>query len=120
MGVKPFLVASSIQAIHGPAPHPHPVQGVQAQADPNPDPKFLHLVGITPEEGVGKILKGAGCPACNNTGYRGRKAIFEMMMMNARSATGLQARAVSEIAQGGTRLGMRPLVADGKIKVLVA
>ena len=38
---------------------------------------------IIEKELAGKqLLKAVGCQACNNTGYRGRKGIFEMMVMN--------------------------------------
>jgi hypothetical protein len=82
MGVKPFLVASSIQAVL--AQRLGRVLCEKCKAiDDAPDPKFLKLVGITPEEAVGKVHKAVGCPTCKNTGYKGRKAIFEMMIMNS-------------------------------------
>ena len=50
------------------------------EPDPNPDPKFLRLVGITPEDRArGNICKAIGCENCSGTGYRGRKAIFELL-----------------------------------------
>jgi type II secretory ATPase GspE/PulE/Tfp pilus assembly ATPase PilB-like protein len=72
MGVKPFLVASSIQAIM--AQRLIRILCKECKApDPNPDPKFLKLIGITPEEAKDRVLKAVGCPSCNNTGFRGRK-----------------------------------------------
>ncbi|MBY0261627.1 MAG: Flp pilus assembly complex ATPase component TadA, partial [Phycisphaerales bacterium] len=80
MGVKPFLVASSIQAIM--AQRLIRILCPNCKAiDPEPDPKYLALCGMTMDEARGKAMKPVGCENCNNTGYRGRKAIFEMMTM---------------------------------------
>jgi type IV pilus assembly protein PilB len=120
MGVKPFLVASSIQAIM--AQRLIRILCKECKTvDPDPDPKFLHLVGITPAEAVGKVHKAVGCPACNSTGFRGRKAIFEMMVMNSLiRELAFKQSALSEIRRAAIANGMRPLVEDGKIKVLKA
>src|SRR6185369_6048940 len=64
MGVKPFLVASAIQAIM--AQRLIRVLCPQCKAvDPEPDHKHLALVGITPEEAQGKVLRAVGCDNCN-------------------------------------------------------
>ena len=91
MGVKPFLVASSIQAIMA----QRLIRVICKKCkvvDENPDPKHLRLLGIDPAEIKKRpVYKGAGCTACQNTGYRGRLGIFEMMEMNTRAArTGVQ------------------------------
>ncbi|MBL8759372.1 MAG: Flp pilus assembly complex ATPase component TadA, partial [Phycisphaerae bacterium] len=83
MGVKPFLVASSIQAVMAQRLIRTLCKQCKGPLDESPDPKYLQLTGITPEEAAGKVLRPVGCANCNNTGYRGRQAIFEMMVMNA-------------------------------------
>lgn len=117
MGIKPFLVASSIQAVmaqrlirmlHKPS----------RVLDDNPDPKFLHLCGIKPGEWEGKVYKPGSAPDVP-TGYKGRKAIFEMMLMN----TDLREMAfrkapVAELRQKAIQSGMKTLTEDGKRKVL--
>jgi len=78
MGIEPYLVATSVhlicaqrlvrrlckeckEEIHMP---------LQALAD----------VGYTPEEAANlKLYKGRGCPICNNTGYKGRVGLYEVM-----------------------------------------
>ncbi|MEM8757616.1 MAG: ATPase, T2SS/T4P/T4SS family [Planctomycetota bacterium] len=119
MGIKPFLVASSIQAVmaqrlirtlHAPSKElaePHEI-----------DHKYLRLIGLTPEEAEGKVYKPVPT-ADAPTGYRGRKGIFEMMQMDSdirEAAFGLAP--VAELRRLALLAGMRPLVADGKIKVL--
>jgi len=118
MGVKPFLVASSIQAIM--AQRLMRVLCKECKAvDPEPDPKFLALTNITAEEAEGKVLRAVGCPACNNNGYRGRKAIFEMMIMNSEiRELAFNCAPIAKIRHVAIANGMRPLVEDGKIKIL--
>jgi type IV pilus assembly protein PilB len=119
MGVKPFLVASSIQAVMGQRLIRMICQKCR-EPDPNPDPKFLHLVGITPEDRQKHtVYKAIGCEACNGTGYRGRKAIFELMVMNSEIRDlAFRREPVSFIRRAAVANGMRSLVEDGKIKIL--
>jgi type IV pilus assembly protein PilB len=120
MGIKPFLVASSIQAVM--AQRLIRVlckQCKQPDDERNFDPKLMRLTGISLEEARGKVLRPVGCGNCNSTGYRGRQAIFEMMMMNnhIRELT-FRLAPVSEMRQAALAAGMRSLVQDGKLKIL--
>jgi type IV pilus assembly protein PilB len=78
MGIEPFLVASSVNLIcaqrlvrricsHCKGDHPHAAQA-------------LVEAGFTPDEAK-KVVpqKGAGCDKCNNTGYKGRVGLYEVM-----------------------------------------
>ncbi len=118
MGVKPFLVASAIQAIM--AQRLVRVLCKECkQPDPDPDPKYLHLIGLKREDAMGKALMPVGCAACNKSGYRGRKAIFEMMLMNSEiREMAFRQEPLTKIRQAAIASGMRPLVDDGRIKVL--
>lgn len=119
MGVKPYLVASSIQAIMAQRLIRLLCDDCKV-IDDNPDPKYLKIVSITDEETAsGTIYKAVGCAKCGNLGYRGRKAIFEMMVMNNEIRELAFNRApLGQIRQAGVRAGMRTLVEDGKIKIL--
>jgi len=119
IGVKPFLVASSIQAIM--AQRLIRILCPKcAQPDEDPDPRFLKLVNINSDEvEAGNIRKSVGCPNCGGTGYRGRKAIFELMRMNAEVRELAFERAqISKIREAAIRGGMRSLLGDGKVKIL--
>lgn len=118
MGVKPFLVASAIQAIM--AQRLVRVLCKECkQPDPDPDLKYLHLIGLKRDEAMGKALMPVGCAACNKSGYRGRKAIFEMMLMNSEiREMAFRQEPLTKIRQAAIASGMRPLVDDGRIKVL--
>ncbi len=118
MGIKPFLVASSIQAIMG----QRLIRVLCKECktlDNDPDPKHLHLVGMTREEAAGKIMKPVGCPACNNQGFRGRQAIFELMVMNSEiRELAFTMSPIAQIRRAAIANGMRPLVEDGRVKIL--
>ena len=118
MGVKPFLVASSIQAIMA----QRLVRIICKKCkvvDENPDPYHLQSLGITPEELEKQhVYKGAGCSQCQHTGYKGRIAIFEMFEMNneIRELAFVKAP-TTELRKAAKASGMRPLMEDGKLKI---
>ena len=88
--------------------------------DPNPDRKLLSLVNISEEEiATGEIHQAVGCQACNGSGYRGRMAIFEMMVMNSEvRELAFERASISKIREAAIRGGMRSLLGDGKLKIL--
>jgi len=118
MGVKPFLVASSIQAIMA----QRLIRVICKECktvDEHPDPHYLRLLNITPEE-LRKfpIYKGAGCGRCSGSGYKGRIGIFEMMQLNNEVRELAFARAPSnELRKAARAGGMRSLLEDGKLKI---
>jgi len=118
MGVKPFLVASSIQAIMA----QRLVRVICSKCkvvDENPDPYYLRLLDMTSED-IEKhpIYKGTGCSHCQGTGYRGRIAIFEMVEMNSELRELAFAKApTTELRKAAEASGMRTLRNDGKIKL---
>ena len=118
MGVKPFLVASSIQAIMA----QRLVRVICKKCkvvDDNPDPHDLRLLGIDPAEVKKRpVYKGAGCSACQNTGYKGRLGIFEMIELNAEIRELAFKRApTTELRKAARASGMRTLTGDGILKV---
>jgi type IV pilus assembly protein PilB len=119
MGVKPFLVASSIQAVMGQRLVRILCEKCK-QPDDAPDRKVLRLVGINDEElANGRMMKPVGCDGCGGTGYRGRRAIFELMTMNSEIRDlAFNRSSISKLRNAAIRGGMRSLVEDGKIKIL--
>ena len=119
MGIKPFLVASSIQAVMG-------QRLIRAlcpkckQPDKDPDQMWLKLAGIRPEDLKDKIIyKPRGCDYCTATGFRGRIGIFEMMHMNNEIRTlAFERGPTNRIRKAALAGGMKSLLADGRIKVL--
>ncbi|MBX3372389.1 MAG: Flp pilus assembly complex ATPase component TadA [Phycisphaeraceae bacterium] len=119
MGVKPFLVASSIQAIMAQRLIRMLCTSC-AKPDPTPDQKMLRLVGITEEDRLGgDIRQPIGCGQCGSFGFRGRKAIFELMKMNSEiRELAFERASIDRIRAAAIRAGMRTLVNDGKLKIL--
>jgi type IV pilus assembly protein PilB len=78
MGIEPFLVASSVNLIC--AQRLVRRLCTQCKADHPHDPQALVTAGFTPEEAA-KVIpkKGKGCDRCNNTGYKGRVGLYEVM-----------------------------------------
>ena len=119
MGVKPFLVASSIQAVL--AQRLARILCSECKVrDETPDLNWMRLVGITAEElERGTLMKPVGCEKCSHTGYHGRRGVYEMMIMNPEIRDlAFQRATVSKIRGAAVRAGMRTLLGDGKIKVL--
>jgi type IV pilus assembly protein PilB len=119
MGVKPFLVASSVQAIM--AQRLIRVLCPKCKVpDKEPDPMWLKLLGITPKDMEGKTInKPKGCDYCTGTGFRGRVGVFEMMQMNNEVRTLAFDRApTNKIRKAALASGMKSLLMDGRIKVL--
>ena len=87
--------------------------------DKHPDPHYLRLLNIKPNDLKDHpIYKGAGCGKCQNTGYKGRVATFEMMEMSNQIRELAFARATaSELRKAARAGGMKTLLDDGKRKV---
>ena len=118
MGVKPFLVASSIQAIMAQRLIRIICDNCKV-IDENPDPSSLRLLNITPED-IEKhpIHKGTGCSKCQGTGYKGRIAIFEMVELNSEiRELAFEKAPTTELRKACQASGMRILMEDGKIKI---
>jgi type IV pilus assembly protein PilB len=118
MGVKPFLVASAVQAILAQrlirrlCPHcKRPYEVTDAE---------LKSVGMTRDQVVGRTFyEPVGCNKCGGVGYRGRMGCYELLDMNTRMrqlvfehADGMRLR------QAAIENGMSPLLIDGMRKVL--
>ena len=118
MGVKPFLVASSIQAIMA----QRLIRVICKKCkmvDEDPEPRFLQMLNISPEDiRKHRIYKGKGCRECQNTGFKGRLAIFEMVELNNRIRELAFSKApTTELRKASKASGMRTLMEDGKIKI---
>ncbi|MGL6193545.1 MAG: GspE/PulE family protein [Thermoguttaceae bacterium] len=117
MGVPPYLVSSSVIGIM--AQRLVRTICTKCKRSYTPTEAELKELGIPAELAAkGKFMKGRGCGNCNKTGYRGRMAIFELMMMTPkiREMTFKQASTV-EIRKAARKEGMTVLYEDGIRKV---
>ncbi|MFN0052426.1 MAG: GspE/PulE family protein [Planctomycetales bacterium] len=119
MGVQPFLVASSVMAIM--AQRLVRVNCPKCTGPVKPDPSELQYLEVTPEQlETAKFMQGKGCSYCQHTGYRGRKAVFELMLMTSsiREMT-FKSEPTQNIRRQAQMLGMRTLVQDALDKALL-
>jgi type IV pilus assembly protein PilB len=118
MGVPPFLVATSIQAVL--AQRLIRTNCPKCMEPFDPDPKQLAMLNLKPEQLTNRQFKrGKGCDNCKGSGYRGRKGIFEMMTMNRTIRDLAFSKAsTSEIRRAAIANGMNTLSMDGARKAL--
>ena len=78
MGIEPFLVATSVNLIQAQRLIRRVCKDCK-QEQPTP-PEALIEIGFSAEEAKSlKIYKGKGCSTCNNTGYKGRIGLYEVL-----------------------------------------
>jgi general secretion pathway protein E len=120
MGVEPFLVSSSLELSM--AQRLLRCLCPMCKMPYEPSREELDEIGITPAQlqAVGGILyKPCGCKECNNSGYKGRTAIYEMMVINDAIRRLVMQRAdASTIKAEAVKNGMTNLREDGIAKVL--
>ncbi len=81
MGVPTFLITATVEAILA----QRLVRRVcsQCREEVEPAEEMLYEIGLTPGKLNGrKFYHGRGCDVCNNTGYKGRVGLFELMIIN--------------------------------------
>ncbi len=113
MGVEPFLIASSLEGVLA--------QRLVRKICPNcrtpyePSEAILRQIGLSVHEvGDKNFYYGTGCDQCNNTGYKGRKGIYELLDITEPIRELITARSPSVvIRQKAIELGMSTLRADG-------
>jgi general secretion pathway protein E len=115
MGVEPFLVASSLSGVIAQRLVRRLCAECRVPYAPSADQ--WREIGL-PGAPSGLFYAGAGCPACMNTGYRGRTGIFEILVVDDRLRALILTRSDSEgIRQHATQRGMRTILAAGAAKV---
>lgn len=113
MGVEPFLISASLELVVA--------QRLVRRICPKciepyePSEDELMLLGLSPHEvGDKKFYKGRGCDECNNTGYKGRKGIFETLRIGDTLREMINQRAPGVVLrQKAVELGMRTLREEG-------
>jgi type IV pilus assembly protein PilB len=81
LGIEPFLVTATLEGIVAQRLVRKICEGCKTPFEPS-ETQLMEL-GLNPEDIKGKkFYYGRGCQRCNNTGYRGRTGIFEIMTFN--------------------------------------
>ena len=118
MGVPAYLVASSVIAIL--AQRLVRVICVKCKEETEYSESELAEAGISAEMAAeATFFQGKGCPNCNNSGYRGRLGVYELMFMTPRiRELTFEGAASVDIRRGAIKDGMTTLYRDGLSKVL--
>lgn len=109
MGIEPFLVASSVNLIGAQRLVRKLCSDCKEPVDV-PDQVLIEL-GVPPEDCADfQVMRGAGCRTCNNTGYKGRIAVYEIMVMTDELAEFvLNGASTLELKREAIRQGMKTL-----------
>ncbi len=117
MGVEPFLITASVNLVLA----QRLARKVCAECKQpfTMEPQVLADIGFTPELiSNARLMKGAGCKVCNNTGYKGRVALYEIMRFSETlRELVLQGASTAELKAGAIKNGMITLRAAGCLKV---
>ncbi len=114
MGVEPYLVSSTVEAVMA----QRLVRVLCSNCKEQYEPDRLDLPEDFPYEEGMRLYRPVGCRECRNTGYRGRMGIFELLVANDRIRELTVERAsAAVIAREARSAGMRTLREDGWIKV---
>jgi len=113
MGVEPFLISASLEAVLGQRLIRRVCGACRQPYEPSES--VLSQLGLTPQEiGDKSFYYGGGCDVCNNTGYRGRKGIYELLDITDPLRQLINERAPSVVMkQKAIELGMDTLRQDG-------
>jgi len=118
MGVEPFLIASSLEAVLA----QRLVRRIcrRCKRAYQPDPSWLEQMGVDQRAVAGRpFYRGEGCDHCHHTGYQGRLGVFEWLRMNESIRELVLNRAPGlALRQTAIRQGMRTLRDDGLRAVL--
>ncbi len=117
MGIAPYLITSTIALIVAQRLVGKICENCKMQIDV-PDQTLLDL-GVVPSElPEYKIFKGRGCSTCNNTGIKGRIAIYELLTMPERVKEAVLAEAsVSNLRSIAREMGLRTLRRSALLKL---
>ncbi len=109
MGIQPFMICATVEAIL--AQRLVRRVCVKCREEARVSTAMLEDLGMKKEDIKGrKFYKGAGCDHCNNTGYKGRIALFELMIMNDKLRDMVIGNAsTDELREEARRNGMVPL-----------
>jgi general secretion pathway protein E len=113
MGIEPYLVSSSVEAVIA----QRLVRVICDKCKEEALPEEGILKDLKLDKDKVKFYQGRGCQACKFTGFKGRTAIYEILVMDDEIRDMVISRApVNEIKETALKKGMRTLFNDGMIK----
>ena len=118
MGVEPFLICSSLSGVLSQRLIRRVCKNCKVEYDPTDED--LERLQLTREEVAGhKFCYGKGCKKCNNTGYKGRKALVELMVIDNSIRELIYANApMAKIRDRAIENGMLAIRDDGILAII--
>ncbi len=118
MDVPPYLIASTLEAVLGQRLVRTICKTCKTEYEPTPD--ILQKMSLTPEQVQGRMFSfGAGCDNCNQSGYKGRKGLYEYLSISDPIRTLItERRPTLVIREKARELGMRTMREDGVQNIL--
>jgi len=117
MGIEPFLVASAVNLITA----QRLARRVCSECKQPEDIPVQALIdaGVSPDEASSYVcMRGTGCSACNNTGYKGRVGFYQVMPMREEiKELILNGANTSEIKRESMRIGIKTMRQSGLTKL---
>jgi type IV pilus assembly protein PilB len=113
MGVEPFLISSTLVAVIGQRLVRTVCKNCRTPFEPTESQ--LAMLNLSPHDlGEKAFYYGRGCSSCNDTGYRGRKGIFELLTITDAMRALINERAPTVVMrQKAVEMGMVTLREDG-------
>jgi general secretion pathway protein E/type IV pilus assembly protein PilB len=113
MGIKPFLIASSLRAVMAQRLVRRICKNCAVPYEPNEEE--LQIMGLDSEfVKNSKLLKGRGCAECKGKGYKGRMGIYEIFIVTTELQSLIYQKVPSSVIREAARKsGMRTLREDG-------
>jgi type IV pilus assembly protein PilB len=117
MGIEPFLVAASVILIA--SQRLTRIVCTECKEEERVPVPALISLGFSEEEAKTiKCYKGRGCPACSGSGYKGRIALYEVMLLKDEiKEMILEGASADELKKTALRLGMKTLRISGLTKI---
>ncbi|MBL9190311.1 MAG: type II/IV secretion system protein [Opitutaceae bacterium] len=118
IGVEPYMVGPSVIGVLSQRLAAKICEACKEPYQPSREvlARYFHEDGLTDVP----FYRGRGCPACRHTGYKGRIAFHELVLITEEVRTLIaERRSAQEIARAAAKVGYKPLRYDGLKKVLL-
>ena len=119
IGIEPFLVGSAVDAVLAQRLARRLCMKCKEAYTPTEETLTAAKVNWDLAAGIPTLYRPVGCPSCSSTGYKGRMALHEVMMVNEEiERLAVEHAPATEITAAALRSGMVTLRDDGMTKVL--
>ena len=119
MGIEPFLVSSAVDCVLAQRLVRTLCEKCKEYYQPTAEALKEAKVPLLPDGSIPRLYRPIGCNACGNTGYRGRMAVHEVMVMSEDiERMTVERKSSEDIGRVAQEQGMLTLRQDGILKVL--